>query len=414
MEKFFEEIVDTLKAGNSISLITEETKLNIKNGIWNISEVILKFIEYLKSNYCNDNNSNTFEIITKYLEGRLFLHEMADIIFLNKIIIDQDKREGGQGQFRHNTNESLFDKMFRTIYEFTRSDTNEPKGVCFDFCLFIFALSTARKDKKELYLWNSIENESGENNYVLFGVDNNDKVMVYDPFNGIYLSPDKYNMARHGAKLVRLDLESLLIVNPNLTGFLDGFDNYENILKKFNITIRDYYNEFQLLERQNYYQRLGLTHNATSEEIAKAYKKIAKKYHPDLNQDDSFANKKFQLILEAFECLNDETRRKKYDLKMGFNITPTPKKDNPIIPKPNTQTPNLDSTAILAALLKKFGVSSLAELTLFFSQERNPNVNIPRSPYVTDYITQKKDIDELIYAKNNIYESKRDEPRKYK
>ena len=63
----------------------------------------------------------------------------------------------------------------------------------------------------------------------------------------------------------------------------------------------------------DYYNILGLTKAASQEEIKKAYRKLARKYHPDLNPDDESAKKKFQQINEANEVLSDPEKRKKYD-----------------------------------------------------------------------------------------------------
>ena len=63
----------------------------------------------------------------------------------------------------------------------------------------------------------------------------------------------------------------------------------------------------------DYYKTLGISKNAKDEEIKKAYRKLARKYHPDLNPNDSEANKKFQQINEANEVLSDSEKRKKYD-----------------------------------------------------------------------------------------------------
>src|SRR5678816_71421 len=63
----------------------------------------------------------------------------------------------------------------------------------------------------------------------------------------------------------------------------------------------------------DYYKTLGLDKNATEDDIRKAYRKLARKYHPDLNPNDKEANKKFQQINEANEVLGDPDKRKKYD-----------------------------------------------------------------------------------------------------
>jgi len=63
----------------------------------------------------------------------------------------------------------------------------------------------------------------------------------------------------------------------------------------------------------DYYKVLGLDKNATQEDIKKAYRKQARKYHPDLNPNDKEANKTFQQINEANEVLSDPEKRKKYD-----------------------------------------------------------------------------------------------------
>lgn len=63
----------------------------------------------------------------------------------------------------------------------------------------------------------------------------------------------------------------------------------------------------------DYYKILGISKDATQEDIKKAYRKLARKYHPDLNKDNPNAQEKFQEINEANEVLSNPEKRKRYD-----------------------------------------------------------------------------------------------------
>src|ERR1700710_1878953 len=63
----------------------------------------------------------------------------------------------------------------------------------------------------------------------------------------------------------------------------------------------------------DYYQVLGVAKSASDKDIKNAYRKLARKYHPDLNPNDTEAHKKFQQLNEANEVLSDAEKRKKYD-----------------------------------------------------------------------------------------------------
>lgn len=67
------------------------------------------------------------------------------------------------------------------------------------------------------------------------------------------------------------------------------------------------------MEFIDYYKTLGITKAATQDEVKKAYRKLARKHHPDLNPNDKAAEKKFQELNEANEVLSDPENRKKYD-----------------------------------------------------------------------------------------------------
>lgn len=64
---------------------------------------------------------------------------------------------------------------------------------------------------------------------------------------------------------------------------------------------------------QDYYQTLGVNRDASQDQIKRAYRKLAQKYHPDRNKDDPDAQSKFARINEAYEVLSDPEKRKKYD-----------------------------------------------------------------------------------------------------
>ncbi len=69
--------------------------------------------------------------------------------------------------------------------------------------------------------------------------------------------------------------------------------------------------------KQDYYEVLGLARGAGDDDVRKAYRKLARKYHPDLNPGDKVAEERFRSLQEAYEILGDEKKRKMYD-QHGF------------------------------------------------------------------------------------------------
>jgi len=67
------------------------------------------------------------------------------------------------------------------------------------------------------------------------------------------------------------------------------------------------------MSEQDYYDVLGVSKNASNEEIKKTYRKLAKQYHPDANQGNKKAEEKFKEISEAYAVLSNNEKRKKYD-----------------------------------------------------------------------------------------------------
>jgi len=68
-------------------------------------------------------------------------------------------------------------------------------------------------------------------------------------------------------------------------------------------------------EIKNYYQILGLEWNASVEDIRKAYRTYAAKFHPDKHEGDPFFEERFKDVKEAYEILSDAEKRWKYDIK---------------------------------------------------------------------------------------------------
>ncbi len=64
---------------------------------------------------------------------------------------------------------------------------------------------------------------------------------------------------------------------------------------------------------EDYYQTLGVPRTASAEDIRKAYRELARKYHPDLHPDDAAAKEKFKKVQTAFDVLNDQSKREMYD-----------------------------------------------------------------------------------------------------
>jgi molecular chaperone DnaJ len=68
------------------------------------------------------------------------------------------------------------------------------------------------------------------------------------------------------------------------------------------------------MTKKDYYEILGVKRNSSDKEIKKAYRKLAQKYHPDLNKDDKAAEERFKDINEAYQTLSDKEKRSQYDM----------------------------------------------------------------------------------------------------
>ncbi|OCK51152.1 molecular chaperone DnaJ [Chryseobacterium sp. CBo1] len=131
---------------------------------------------------------------------------------------------------------------------------------------------------------------------------------------------------------------------------------------------------------KDYYYFLGISHDASEEDIKKSYRKLSLKYHPDKNENDDFFADRFREIQEAYETLSDRSRRKTYDQNLEnhqksfrYNVPPSiktftankihAKKGEEIIV--NWQTSNADVVKVLPFGLEKAYGERIFKITEF-------------------------------------------------
>lgn len=78
-----------------------------------------------------------------------------------------------------------------------------------------------------------------------------------------------------------------------------------------------------MADKRDYYEILGLSKGASEDDVKKAYRKLAKKYHPDMNKNDPSAETKFKEVNEAYSVLSDSEKRSKYDAYGHAGVDPS-------------------------------------------------------------------------------------------
>ena len=100
--------------------------------------------------------------------------------------------------------------------------------------------------------------------------------------------------------------------------------------------------------KQDYYKVLGIAPSADTKQINEAYRKLAFQFHPDRNQNNPEANKKMREINEAYTTLSDATKRKEYDIPLGYHaIAPKFKAGSKVIINSHSSSPYRDHTGIV-------------------------------------------------------------------
>ena len=73
------------------------------------------------------------------------------------------------------------------------------------------------------------------------------------------------------------------------------------------------------MAKRDYYEVLGVARDCTTDDLKKAYRRLAMQYHPDRNQGDKQAEERFKEVGEAYACLSDPQKRQRYDAFVGLD-----------------------------------------------------------------------------------------------
>jgi DnaJ-class molecular chaperone len=120
----------------------------------------------------------------------------------------------------------------------------------------------------------------------------------------------------------------------------------------------------------DYYTTLGVTRSSSFEEINRAFRDLAKRYHPDRNPDNPEAEKKFKEITNAYATLIDPERRREYDLRCRY------KECSPVVKEYREQPEHYaDFVDVINAIVDLvgcfFGVANLSSIDVYASSKRS-------------------------------------------
>ena len=115
------------------------------------------------------------------------------------------------------------------------------------------------------------------------------------------------------------------------------------------------------MAKRDYYEVLGIGRNADAKEIKKAYRKLAKKYHPDMNPGDKQAEQKFKEVTEAYNVLSD-TEKKKYMISM--DLRHLKKAAIHIVPVVRTQPVMVFMAALEVLILVRAAMAAIMSIIL--------------------------------------------------
>ena len=144
------------------------------------------------------------------------------------------------------------------------------------------------------------------------------------------------------------------------------------------------------MEFIDYYKILGIEKNATDEDIKKAFRKLARKWHPDLNPGDKDAHHKFQQINEANEVLSDPEKRKKYDQygkdwKHADQFEQQRQSQRPFQPGGSQQFSEETDSDFSSFFESMFGGSARSRQTKFRGQDYNATLKLDLTDVLTTH-----------------------------